>query len=102
MEWALKEWDKKADAEKTWKSCKEYFSKEYANRRKHELVEAKQAGFANQTTEEGTVELAEIANEIVQQLRSHEATDLKEIITQQKQMLESNQKMITQLMQNVS
>ena len=51
MEWVLKEWDKKADTDKTWKNFKYYFSKEYANHRKHKLVEAKQAGFANQTKE---------------------------------------------------
>ena len=106
MEWALKEWEKKATEDKTWKNCKSYFSKEYADRRKHELVKAKQAGFANQANEHdsqegGECDLAELTNEIVQQLRGRESNELKEIITQQKQMLEANQKLMTQLMQNV-
>lgn len=103
MEWALKKWEEKAEADKTWKECKAYFSKEYANRRKHAQIDAKQAGFANQARaqDEGEIELGDLTREIVQQLRSNESQELKEVISQQKQMLEANQKLMTQLMQSV-
>ena len=76
MEHALKKWDDKDAADKTWKNAKNYFSKEYAKRRKHATTEAKQAGFghANQAKEQTDNELnrkvAEITNEIIQQLKS--------------------------------
>ena len=38
---------------------------------------------------------------IVQQLRGNESQELKEVIMQQKQMLEANQKLMTQLGRNV-
>ena len=106
LEQALKEWDKKADDEKTWANCKTYVTKEYVNHHKHEAVKAKQAGFSNQClesqTEEGnSIELSELTDKIAQQLRSQEATSLNEIVHQQKEMLEANQKLMNQLMQNV-
>ena len=53
MEHALRKWDKKAQADKTWKKCKSYFSKEYADRCKHAAIETKQTpfGHANQALE---------------------------------------------------
>ena len=107
MEHALRTWDKKDEADKTWKECKSYFSKEYANRRKHSSIEAKQTPFgrANQAKEEpqedNELELAAVTHEIVQQLRAQDSNHLKEIVQQQKSMLEANQKMMTQLMQAV-
>ena len=47
MEWALKEWNKKPKADRTWKNAKTHFSKEYANCRKHAKIEAKQAGYGS-------------------------------------------------------
>ena len=107
MEWALKEWNKKAAADKTWANCKTYFSTEYANRRKHAAIETRQTSFgrANQATEQPQadeeLEMAAVTHEIIQQLCSQDAKDLKEVVQQQKQMLETNQKMMTQLMQSV-
>lgn len=101
MEYALQEWDKKSRADRTWATAKTYFSKEYANRRKHKTIEAKQAGFgsANQTIDEEDV-IEEVTKEILQQVKSAESNELREIIDQQKKMLEANQKLMQQLMQN--
>lgn len=107
MEHALRKWDEKSEADKTWKNCKSYFSKEYANRRKHSSIEAKQTPFgrANQAKEEqqeeNDLEIAAVTHEIVQQLRAQDSNQLKEIVKQQKDMLEANQKLMTQLMQAV-
>ena len=101
MEYALQQWDLKARADRTWENAKTYFSKEYANRRKHKTIEAKQAGFgsANQTIDEEDV-IEEVTKEIVQQVKSAESNELREIIDQQKKMLEANQKLMQQLMQS--
>ena len=100
MEHALQEWDKKAKADQTWEKAKTYFSKEYANRRKHKTIEAKQAGYgsANQIGEEEIIE--EVTKELLQQVKSSESNELREIIDQQKKMLEANQKLMQQLMQS--
>ena len=100
MEYALQEWDKKAKTDQTWANAKTYFSKEYANRRKHKSIEAKQAGFgsANQIGEEEI--LQEVTKELLQQVKSSESNELREIIDQQKKMLEANQKLMNQLMQS--
>ena len=100
MEYALQEWDKKAKADQTWEKAKTYFSKEYANRRKHKTIEAKQAGYgsANQIGEEEIIE--EVTKELLQQVKSSESNELREIIDQQKKMLEANQKLMQQLMQS--
>ena len=101
MEYALQEWDKKAKADQTWEKAKTYFSKEYANRRKHKGIEAKQAGFgsANQMMGEEEI-IEEVTKEILQQVKSSESNELREIIDQQKKMLEANQKLMQQLMQS--
>ena len=90
MEYALQEWDKKTKANQTWENAKTYFSKEYANRRKHKTIEAKQAGFgsANQIGEEEIIQ--EVTKELLQQVMSSESNELREIIDQQKKMLEAN------------
>ena len=100
MEHALQEWEKKDKADQTWEKAKTYFSKEYSNRRKHKGVEAKQAGFgaANQVTEEEII--GEVTKELLQQVKSSESSELREIIDQQKKMMEANQKLMHQLMQN--
>ena len=100
MEYALQEWDKKAKADQTWEKAKTYFSKEYANRRKHKTIEAKQAGYgsANQIGEEELIE--EVTKELLQQAKSSESNELREIIDQQKKMIEANQKLMQQLMQS--
>ena len=100
MEHALQEWDKKAKADQTWEKAKTYFSKEYANRRKHKTIEAKQAGYgsANQIGEEELIE--EVTKELLQQAKSSESNELREIIDQQKKMIEANQKLMQQLMQS--
>ena len=51
--------------------------------------------------EESSIELSELTNKISQQLKSQETTSLKEVIQQQKEMLEANQKLMNQLMHNV-
>ena len=100
MEYALQEWDKKAKADQTWEKAKTYFSKEYANCRKHKTIEAKQTGFgsANQIREEEIIQ--EVTKELLQQVKSSESNELQEIIDQQKKMLEANQKLMQQLMQS--
>ena len=100
MEWALKEWNKKPEADRTWKNAKTYFSKEYANRRKHAKIEAKQAGYgsANQAKEqreaETEQEIAALTNKIAQQLKSEQNEEMARFIEQQKQMHEANQKLM--------
>ena len=85
MEHALKEWDKKATADKTWKEAKNYFTKEYANRRKHAEIEAKQAGYssANQAKEiqaaETEKEIAAITQEIAAQLKANQDKEMAQI-----------------------
>ena len=107
MEWALKEWNKKPEADRTWKNAKTYFSKEYANRRKHAKIEAKQAGYgsANQAKEqreaEAEQEIAALTSEIAQQLKSQQNQEMARFMEQQKQMHEANQKLMQTLMQNI-
>ena len=45
--------------------------------------------------------MAVVTHEIVQQLRAQDSKELKEIVQQQKQMLEANQKIMNQFMQAV-
>ena len=82
MEHALREWDKKAKADRMWANANNYFSKEYANRRKHQTIEAKQAGFgsANQAKEEQEAnddsDFITVTKEILQQIKSSESREL--------------------------
>ena len=45
LEQALVNWIALDEADHTWDKCKEHFTKEYADRRKHAALDAKQAGF---------------------------------------------------------
>ena len=107
VERALRKWEEEDDTDKTWKNCKTYFSKEYANHRKHSSIETKQTPFgrANQakeeTQEDTELEIAAVTHKIAQQPRAQDSNQLQEIVKQQKDMLEANQKLITQLMQAV-
>ena len=70
MEWALKEWNKKPESDRTWKNAKTYFSKEYANGHKHAKIEARQVGYSSvsqakeQREAETEQEIAALTNEI--------------------------------------
>ena len=107
MEWALNEWNKKPEADITWKNAKTYFSKEYANHCKHTKIEAKQAGYgsANQAKEQREAktkqEIAALTNKIAQQLKSEQNKEMARFMEQQKQMHEANQKLMQTLMQNI-
>ena len=85
MEQALIEWDAKEKKDKTWKHCKDYFSRKYADCRKHKSVDAKQAGFvsANQAKESNSQDLVDCADElkeVLPQLTSSDSNELKKII----------------------
>jgi hypothetical protein len=62
--------------DQTWEKCKEHFTKEYADRRKHASIDAKQAEFGSaalaQEREREAEEAAEAAAmtfEIIQQMK---------------------------------
>ena len=71
-------WTALAEPDKTWDKCKEHFSKEYSDRRRHALVEAKGTGFgsAANAREAGHAredaerldEMAQVTCEILQQM----------------------------------
>ena len=106
MERALVDWDAKADNDKTWANAKNYFSKEYGSRNKHAAIDAKQAGYgasANQALEDEIEEAEQaLAAQIVQQIQGSKSNDqsdnLQKMMEQQSKMLESNQKLMMQLM----
>ena len=106
MERALEDWDKKPEAERTWKECKNYFSRKYADRRKHKSIEAKQAGFgsanqAQETSDQELIECTDQLKEALQQMTSSESSELKKIIERQEKMLEANQQLMQQIVQNM-
>ena len=116
MEQALVDWDAKDDVDKTWKNAKAYFTKEYRNRNKHAAIKAKQAGYgssANQAREtpskypfntapaDYAAAKQALAAKITQQVRRSDSSDLKKVMDQQQSMLESNQKLMMQLMQQM-
>ena len=78
LEQGLVNWTALAEPDKTWDKCKEHFSKEYSDRRRHALVEAKGAGFgsAANAREAGHAredadrldEMAQVTCEILQQM----------------------------------
>jgi len=47
LEQALVNWDAKDEADQTWEKMKENFTKEFLDRRKHQAIKAKQAGFGS-------------------------------------------------------
>ena len=106
MEQALVDWDARSEAEKTWKKAKTYFTKKYADRNKHAAIDARNAGFstsaANQIQEaREEAEENAIAAEILAQLRASESNSMQKLLEQQQAMLESNQKLMLQLMNTV-
>ena len=106
MEQALVDWDARDEADKTWKKAKTYFTKKYAERNKHPAIDARSAGFSSSAAnqiQEAREEAAEnaIAAEVLAQLRASESNSMQKLLEQQQAMLESNQKLMLQLMNTV-
>ena len=104
MEQALVNWDAKDEGQKTWKNAKAYFTKEYANRNKHAAIEASEAGYGNSSANQimdaqREADDAEIAAEVLAQLRANDSNTMQKMFEQQQAMLENNQKTMMQLMQ---
>ena len=68
MEHALRKWDDKDEADKTWANCKEHFIKAYADRHKHGDIEAKQHFSSANQAEELESEYANATSELIQSM----------------------------------
>ncbi len=106
MEQALVDWDAKSEADQTWKKVKAYFTKEYANQNKYATIESKQASFVNLSAnhireEEQQIEYQALAAKTLAQIQVSQTSSIQKMMEQQHAMLESNQKLMIQMMQTM-
>ena len=105
LEQGLVNWDAKAGADKTWTELKKHFTKEYADRRKHALIESKSAGYGsagNVAEEDTALEIAALTAEVIKQVRSESDSELKKILEQQCNLIEANKSLMSNLMSQLA
>ena len=101
LEQGLVNWIALDKTDHTWAKCKEHFTKEYADRRKHASIDAKQAGFGSaalaQEREREAAEAEEAAAmtcEIIQQMQDHSDKKYAVMETMMKKLMAQNEQLM--------
>lgn len=85
---ALKDWDNKPDADKTWANLKPFFTKEYAKINRDGELTAKDAGFAGaNNAQEIEAAYAVATADIIKQLTDSQAKQMTAMMEKQNEML---------------